>query len=1422
MGHSQGTFYTNAAYDYLVKNGVQKDSISVYNVATPADRVADGGNYLTSSKDKVINEVVRRLIEIGSARIPLLANIDILPGPNDQDSVIGGHSLSKTYLIGAPDRIIGDMKKELDGLSPTDFSEKSVGGCFIAPPNDLTHRLQGAGFFVGDGAANFIASSYRNSVSAGQLVYKTIYSGLASLYNFGQGFLSGLAQVFNGSRFFGASLTSTPILIELTQESSNPSEVRPRSDLVEVPVTESLVLNNNQELIDDILERIDLLRRQIADLEAAEKLKQQNLTQNQNQVQEQGQVILASQTMQQNNLSLTTYSGSGGGNNINYPKILISEAQIGGSTDEKEEFVELYNPNNTDVSLAGWYLQRKTKTGSTYSSFAANTLFSGKKISSNGYFLIARQGYFANLADISTDNPLTEDNSLVLKNPNGDVSDKVGWGQAQEYETASSQSPPAGQSVGRKADESDTDNNAVDFELQNPTPKSQNVAYVVSTPSEPSPSPKILINEIQTEGQTTKDEFIEIYNPNNVDVDLKGFALKKKNSSGNESNLVNHNAFSGIVPALGYFLIVPQINDDGSPNYTLSAAPDLYYSGKTFSIADNNTVLLYDKNDVLLDKVGFGTAKDFESAATVNPPKGKSIERKKLGLDTDDNSQDFKISDEPSPKGTFPKTIIQDITNYSSISTKSTLHRLSFKWQSLSQNIDYYQIQYKLNNSQFRDWIHNTKETQGDFEAIYSLFNDNIYQFRARAIDLEENVGQWSEVLEVNMTNPVVINEVAYAGTNSESQDQWIELHNRTNKDINLSGWKIVSGSDGKETLNITLLGTIPANGYFILERNDDKTLLDITANQVFEGVVGKNYLYLRNEKNRTTDEFFTPEQGLNDSSFIVGENHYSSERVSAWSFGFFDKNWKLNNGQILNGLDRDGNQIYGTPGNINSADQIYTYYALNFVEDTVLRKEFSPYLLSGESVQVLKDISLTIEPGVIVKFQDNQSRLVINGTLKAIARSDLAIVFTSFGDDEYGGDSNSDGSATLPLPGDWRDIYFSKESRSSELQNVLVRYGGSTYGFSPLLGGNTVFVDQTSISLKDSLFENNRNRGLVLANSDSVTENVKFLNHTINDWPFEGESKAMYVKGGRPEIKNCYFENNYLGIHLISFNDEPSGQNLPSQAIIENNNFVKNQKPILWGSFAKPTFLNNKATDNKLNAIIFETSVLEDLTLKPDLPYLFNGIFLVPENVTLSLEPGTVMLFLDKFSGLQIDGTLKAIARSDLAITFGYYYEKEDWALPGSWLGLRFTKTSQNSQLEFVKISYGGAYEGHPGNKNYTAAIKVEEALISLKNSLVEKNVNNGLWLVGSQSIVDSVQFLEHNQSTVSLDAKAVYVQGGKPEIKNSFFKNNYYGIYIDDWKDADGKTIIGEPILDKNDFSEGNIKEDIHYVNPPPGHLP
>src|SRR3990167_7444328 len=57
VGHSQGAFYTNEMYGYLTQHGVSKESIAVYNLATPASYVAGGGQYITSTNDKVINDI---------------------------------------------------------------------------------------------------------------------------------------------------------------------------------------------------------------------------------------------------------------------------------------------------------------------------------------------------------------------------------------------------------------------------------------------------------------------------------------------------------------------------------------------------------------------------------------------------------------------------------------------------------------------------------------------------------------------------------------------------------------------------------------------------------------------------------------------------------------------------------------------------------------------------------------------------------------------------------------------------------------------------------------------------------------------------------------------------------------------------------------------------------------------------------------------------------------------------------------------------------------------------------------------------------------------------------------------------------------------------------------------------------------------
>ncbi len=64
----------------------------------------------------------------------------------------------------------------------------------------------------------------------------------------------------------------------------------------------------------------------------------------------------------------------------------------------------------------------------------------------------------------------------------------------------------------------------------------------------------------------------------------------------------------------------------------------------------------------------------------------------------------------------------------------------------------------------------------------------------------------------------VVINEIAWMGTEVSSTDEWIELYNKANREIDLTGWWIEEGSKTKTNLT----GTIGASGierYTIIEK---------------------------------------------------------------------------------------------------------------------------------------------------------------------------------------------------------------------------------------------------------------------------------------------------------------------------------------------------------------------------------------------------------------------------------------------------------------------------------------------------------------------------------------------------------------------------------------------------------------------------
>jgi hypothetical protein len=174
----------------------------------------------------------------------------------------------------------------------------------------------------------------------------------------------------------------------------------------------------------------------------------------------------------------------------------------------------------------------------------------------------------------------------------------------------------------------------------------------------------LVINEIMYgQNDATKNEFIELYNPTNSSIDVTGYTLKKLPKPSTTTILIverkKDNLVSSfkcvepvncIIPAGGYFLI-------SHPDYQVAIGADLVYSNISNSIANNNTIFLYNQNKELVDKVGWGMATEIENQPAIDFADGQSIERA-LGVDTDNNLLDFKINQTPSPKNNSGQVIV--------------------------------------------------------------------------------------------------------------------------------------------------------------------------------------------------------------------------------------------------------------------------------------------------------------------------------------------------------------------------------------------------------------------------------------------------------------------------------------------------------------------------------------------------------------------------------------------------------------------------------------------------------------------------------------------------------------------------------------------------------------------------------------------
>lgn len=166
--------------------------------------------------------------------------------------------------------------------------------------------------------------------------------------------------------------------------------------------------------------------------------------------------------------------------------------------------------------------------------------------------------------------------------------------------------------------------------------------------------PAIVINEVYggggNSGADYKNDFIELYNPGTIAVNLTGWSVQYASSTGTSWQVT---ALAGSIAAKGYYLIQEAAGSGGTTDLpTPDATGGIAMSGTNGKVAlvANATALSGSCPTAVVDEVGYGSANCFEgTAAAPVLTNTTSDQRTSPGYDTNNNNTDF-VTGVPTPK----------------------------------------------------------------------------------------------------------------------------------------------------------------------------------------------------------------------------------------------------------------------------------------------------------------------------------------------------------------------------------------------------------------------------------------------------------------------------------------------------------------------------------------------------------------------------------------------------------------------------------------------------------------------------------------------------------------------------------------------------------------------------------------------------
>ena len=422
----------------------------------------------------------------------------------------------------------------------------------------------------------------------------------------------------------------------------------------------------------------------------------------------------------------------------------------------------------------------------------------------------------------------------------------------------------------------------------------------------------VVINEIMYAPSTGQPEWVELYNKTNAPVNLNKWRFHDNSSHVNitsQDNFIPANGFVVLckdTTIKSYFNVLaeiipvklPSLNNTGdiacirdSSNITIDSLEYLPTWGGSTNGRSLERILI---NRESIQAENWGTSK---SKFKATPGKVNSLTPKNydLGITNFETEKEYAIIGEKvllritiknaglNPSATFIVNIYKDPDADSTIKHAEMFISLAgdIIYPGDSTILNYATSDFSTGKNYFIAELITEPDDEKENNISYTYFTG-------------------AEINEVR--NDLIINEIMFAPASPEPE--WIEIFNRSMKNINLKNYQIADASDTIKIINYNLL--INPEEYLVIAKDSSIT----NKYPINSKIIFTNFPSLNNSADKIIllDSLNRAIDSLQYSSKWGGTNGRSLERISADNLSIDSLNWKSCKSKII-----------ATPGKINS-----------------------------------------------------------------------------------------------------------------------------------------------------------------------------------------------------------------------------------------------------------------------------------------------------------------------------------------------------------------------------------------------------------------------------------------------------------------------------------------------------------------------